>query len=509
MKLRKTPALAGVLFLAVLLAGALVGQKAGPPGPSSDVLLVPGESCTSILVGKDASVDGSVMTTHTCDCGTCDWTWRHIPAADHKPGSTRRILHISQYKTWPPSEGLKWELVKKDYAGFDIPEVPHTYAYHHGMFGYMNENQVGLGESSIGNQRKMSNPTPSAGFDLTMLTLLAMERAKTAREAIQVMGSLAEKYGYGFHDEGEMLAVSDPDEAWIFEIMPVGPLWTPKSGKPGAVWCAQRVPDDEVSVCPNESRIGEIDLANKDFFMASPNVVSYAVEAGLYDPKAGKPFNWKRAYSPQEGSAASSNGRFQRLWRFFDLVAPSRKFRPETPNMDLPFSVRPDKKVSVEDVMNLTRDRSYGTPFDPVLGIRGGPFKNPNYYRQTRVIDHGLAEYTTVTQSRGSACPLRSAGSSGSPSARRTRTATCRSMPGPRSCRSPSPSATTGPSTAIRPAGPSITSTSTSRSPTTRPSRTSRPPRPDTKARRSPASPRSTSRLWSSTRRSRRRRPSS
>lgn len=358
------------------------------------------DSCTSILVGKAASADGSTMTTHTCDCGICDWTWRHVPAADHKPGSTRKIYHISQYKTWPPSEGLKWDLYKKDFAGLEIPEVPHTYGYHHGMFGYMNDRQVAIGESSIGCQRKLQNPTPTAKLDLTMLTILAMERAATAREAIQVMGGLAEKYGYGFHDDGEMLAVADPNEVWIFEIMPVGPLWTPESGKPGAVWCAQRVPDDHVSVCPNESRIGEIDLENKDYFMASPNVVSLAVEMGFYDPKSGKPFNWKRAYSPVEGSAASTNGRIQRLWRFFDLVAPSRNFKPETPNMDFPFSVKPDRKLSVADVMAMTRDRSYGTPFDPVKGIRGGPFRNPNYYRQTRVIDDARAEYTTVTQCR-------------------------------------------------------------------------------------------------------------
>ena len=137
-----------------------------------------------------------------------------------------------------------------------------------------------------------------------MLTLLAMERCRTAREAIKLMGSLAEKYGYGYHDGGEMLAVSDPKEIWIFEIMPVGPLWTPETGKPGAVWAAQRVPDDQVSVCPNESRIGEIDLGNSDFFLASAHVVSFAVEQGLYDPKGGKPFSLKRAYSPAEGSAA-------------------------------------------------------------------------------------------------------------------------------------------------------------------------------------------------------------
>jgi len=395
----------GAVGLALVLAIALAGHSA--PARERDaadtgIAAVAGEGCTVIIVGKDASTDGSVMTTHTCDCGLCDWTFRRVPAADHKPGSTRKIYHISQYRTWPPSEGLKWDLIKKDYAGIDIPEVRHTYGYVHGSFGYMNDKQVAIGESTIGCQRKMENPTPAAKLDLTMLTLLGMERGGTAREAVQVMGALAEKYGYGFHDDGEMLAVADPKEVWIFEIMPVGPLWTPESGKPGAVWCAERVPDDEVSVCPNESRIGEIDLANKDFFLASPNAVSLAVEMGFYDPKSGKPFNWKRAYSPVEGSAISTNGGIQRLWRFFDLVAPSKKIKPDTPNMDLPFSVKPDKKLSVQDVMDMTRDRSYGTPWDPLKGIRGGPFRNPNYYnrRAPRVIDDGRAEYTTVTQSR-------------------------------------------------------------------------------------------------------------
>jgi dipeptidase len=392
------------LVLAVGLAGhSAPAARAAGPAPAEDAFTaVAGEGCTVIIVGKDASTDGSVMTTHTCDCGLCDWTFRRVPASDHKPGSTRKIYHVSQYRTWPPSEGLKWDLIKKDYAGIDIPEVPHTYGYIHGSFGYLNDKQVAIGESTIGCQRKMENTTPSAKLDLTMLTLLGMERGGTAREAIQVMGALAEKYGYGFHDDGEMLAVADPKEVWIFEIMPVGPLWTPESGKPGAVWCAERVPDDEVSVCPNESRIGEIDLANMDFFMASPNAVQLAIDMGFYDPKSGKPFNWKRAYSPVEGSAVSTNGGIQRLWRFFDLVAPSKKLRPETPNMDLPFSVKPDKKISIQDVMDMTRDRSYGTPWDPLKGIRGGPFQNPNYFnrRAPRVIDDGRAEYTTITQSR-------------------------------------------------------------------------------------------------------------
>ena len=369
------------------------------------------EGCTVILVGKDASTDGSVMSTHTCDCGVCDWTFRYVPGGEYKKGEGRRIYHVSQYITWPPAEGLKWERIKQDYIGLDIPQPEHSYAYIHGMFGYMNENQVAIGESTIGAPRKLVNATPSAKIDLTTLTQLGMERAKTARDCIRIMGSLAEEYGYGFHDDGEMLAISDPNEIWVFEIMPVGPLWTPESGKPGAVWCAQRVPDDHVSVCPNESRIGEIDLDNGDYFMGSSNIVSFAIEKNLYDPDSGEPFNWKKAYSPAGFSANSSGGSRARMWRFFDLAAPSRKFSADTLNMDLPFSVRPDKKLSVQDVMNLTRDKYQGTEFDPAAGLRGGPFKNPNYhprpvrvegetYNTPRTIGVNRAEYTTVTQCR-------------------------------------------------------------------------------------------------------------
>jgi dipeptidase len=410
MNLRKLFSVFGSLFVALVFLSAIVFMA--PEGKQEKTN--PSESqergCTSILVGKDASTDGSTITTHTCDCGMCDWTWRHVPAADHEPGTMRKIYHVSQYQTWPPNEGLKWDKYKEAFSGVEIPQVLHTCAYHHGMFGYMNEYQLALGESTIGCRRRMRNPTPSATFDITALTRIAMERCKTAREAIKLMGSLAEKHGYGFHDGGEMLAVADPNEAWIFEIMPVGPLWTPESGKPGAVWCAQRVPDDHVSVCPNESRIGKIDLDNPDYFLASSNAISFAVENGYYDPESGEPFSWKKAYSSREGSATSSGGTRARLWRFFDLVAPSRTFSPETPNVEFPFSVKPDKKISVEDVINMTRDKHQGNPFDPARGILGGPFSNPNYFQSFKLDDNDYSkprcicvnnvEYTTVTQSR-------------------------------------------------------------------------------------------------------------
>ncbi|MCK4557864.1 MAG: C69 family dipeptidase, partial [Candidatus Aminicenantes bacterium] len=380
MKYKRAVKISSFIFVALALACAFIlySQKSNPE--NSLLWENPERGCTVVLVGKEASTDSSVMTTHTADCSICDWTWRHVPAADHEPGSTRKIYYIDQIRTWPPETGGKWEMYKENYTGIEIPQVPRTYAYHHGAFGYMNEHQLAIGESTIGCRRKMRNPTPSAKIDITTLTLIVMERCRTAREAIQTMGKLAEEYGYGYHDSGEMLAVADSDEVWIFEIMPVGPLWTPKSGKPGAVWCAQRVPDNHVSVCPNESRIGEIDLDLPDYFMASPNVISYAVENGFYDPKSGKPFNWKKTYSPSEYSATSSGGTRARLWRFFELVAPSRNFSPDTPNMEFPFSVKPDKKLSLQDVIDITRDKYQGTPLDPAEGLRGGPFSNPNYH---------------------------------------------------------------------------------------------------------------------------------
>lgn len=368
------------------------------------------ERCTVILAGKKATVDGSVITSQTADCSMCDITWHFVPAASYDPDAARKIYHISQYKTWPPETGGKWLMIQEQETGTEIPQVKHTYAYMKGIFGHMNEHQLGISESTFTGKDKLANNTPSAVMDITTLTLIAMERCKTARDAIQTMGLLAEQYGYGYHDQGEMLAVSDPNEVWIFEIIPVGPLWTPDSGQPGAAWCAQRVPDNHVSFCPNESRIGEIDLDDPEYFMASSNVESLAVEKGLYDPDSGEPFNWKKAYDPREESADSSHGRRARLWRLFDLVAPSLELDPNTPNMDLPFSVKPDKKLSMKDIMALNRDKYKGARFDPTSGIKGGPFANPHYfqsfkfqensYATPRLVSIPTSEYTVINQTR-------------------------------------------------------------------------------------------------------------
>ena len=169
------------------------------------------EACTSVLVGKKASTDGSIITTHTNDCGVCDWTFRYVPPADHEPDAKRKIYWYNQFETLPPSQGYHWSNYEHKFNGLEIDEVEHTYGYFHGMFGYLNDNQVGFGESSIGCRRELRNPTPAAKFDITQLSLIAMERARTAREAVRIMGDLATRHGFGHTDGGEMLAVSDPN----------------------------------------------------------------------------------------------------------------------------------------------------------------------------------------------------------------------------------------------------------------------------------------------------------
>ena len=179
--------LTGLVLVAALLLGAAVFLV---PRGIQETSLQPefSEGCTVILVGKDASTDGSVMVTHTADCGICDWTWHFVQASDHAPDAVRKIYHINQIKTWPPETGGKWKMaLAEGYTEFDLPQVKHTHAYTHGVFGYMNDHQLAMGESSIGCRRNLRNPTPAVKFDITMLTLLAMERCTTAREAIKLM----------------------------------------------------------------------------------------------------------------------------------------------------------------------------------------------------------------------------------------------------------------------------------------------------------------------------------
>ncbi|HAY98249.1 MAG TPA: peptidase C69 [Mesotoga sp.] len=314
-------------------------------------------ACTSILVGKDASVDGSTMTTHTCD-GSYDARIQIIPGGVHEEGET-----VSIYKGLCQA-GIPGRTVS--YVG-EIPQAPVTYTYFHIGYPFMNENQVIMGETTWSGERALRN---SQGWmTIEQLQVLGLQRATTAREAIQVMGELAEKYGYG--DGGEGLTIIDGEEAWLFEICGPGPFWSPGSEEPGAVWVAQRIPDDHVLVHANRSRIGEIDLENTDYFMASPNVYSTAIDLGLWDGEG--TFLFYAAYGPKD---AFYNTR--REWRVLDLLAPSLELDPWAERY--PLSVKPDKPVSVHDLMMIKRDHYEGTEFDLTVGLAAGPFGNPNRY---------------------------------------------------------------------------------------------------------------------------------
>ncbi|MBS3819247.1 C69 family dipeptidase [bacterium] len=340
-------------------------------------------SCTSITVTKEASVDGSVMTTHSCD-GGYEFRLHIVPGETHKSGEMRPV-----YKGG--GHGAERDQAVK--VG-EIPEVKKTYSRFDIAYPFMNEKQLAIGETTFGGRKKLYN---SQGmWDIMALQRVALERASTAREAIQLMGRLVEKYGYG--DRGECLTICDTKEAWVFEILGAGPL------QKGAVWAAQRVPEGEVFVSANRSRIGEIDLKDKDNYMASDNVVELAQKKGWYDPESGKPFKFNKAYDPSE-----SIGSRRREWRVLSTLAPNLNLDPWS--VDYPFSVKPEKKVSVEELKSFHRDYYQGTQFDLSEGMAAGPFGNPNrfatwgkrpegYVGWERSISIFRCSYCFVSQSR-------------------------------------------------------------------------------------------------------------
>jgi len=319
--------------------------------------------CTILGVTPGSSVDGSSMTTHTDDSGTDTFHVNMVLAADHEPGSMRPVLQHTDY-------GPYAHLGTPIYSPGEIPQVEHTYAYTNASYSFQNEMQVGMGESTVSGRREMRNA--DGWFDIVELQRIALERASTAREAVEIMGTLAEEYGY--YIGGECISVIDPNEVWIFEIYGPGALWKPGSDRPGCVWAAQRVPDGEIFVCANRSRIGEVDLDDTDNFMASSNIFSLAEEMDLWDKDSGKPFKVYETYGYKDYSTYNA----RREWRVLDLVAPSLGLDPWMERY--PFSVKPDEKITAQDIMAINRDHYEGTEFDLTKGLAAGPFGTPNRY---------------------------------------------------------------------------------------------------------------------------------
>ena len=293
--------------------------------------------CTSIMVGRLASADGSVMTSHTCDSHNDSSAITIVPHAKHKPGE--QVLLTSREDD--PSGPMK--RLRRKPTG-QIPQVPETFGYVVGVYAIMNEHQLAIGESTFEGRPELVSQ--KGLIDCDTLTRLMLERAKTAREAIRIAGELIEQYGYC--DVGEALTVADTREVWLLEI--VGP------GKDavGAVWAAQRVPDDHVSVVANGSRIGEIDLSKPDFFMASKNVRKFAEEKGYWDPKSGQPFRFYDAYSPDSRTELAAT---RREWRVFDLLAPSLHLQPYATASPSPSSPRSPSRPRRSWSFSATRSR--------------------------------------------------------------------------------------------------------------------------------------------------------
>jgi len=338
-------------------------------------------ACTIFGIGKDATEDGSTMVTHTCDSTGDDFRMWIIPEMKGGEGVTRDI--VMNGNTWGDWSNFPEE---KNYgSGLVMGEMPQpedTYQYLHTNYSIMNEYGVAMGESTcwfIPNDehtKKLNDLffTNNTGIiDCYQAQHIAMERAKTAREAVQIMGDLVEEYGW--NTSAECMNICDGNEVWIAEFYGLD------------LWCAVKIPDNAFFVAANRCRINEIDFDDPENYMWSPNLKQFAIDNGLWSEDSGEPFEPANIYCPY--SAPYCN---RREWRAFDLVAPSLELDPNEDRY--PLYVIPEKKLSVEDVRKLNSDYYQGTEYDASLKPEAGPFGNPLVeYTHERTINMYRATY--------------------------------------------------------------------------------------------------------------------
>lgn len=311
-------------------------------------------ACSNLIVGKKASVDGSVMVSYNADDYGMFGHLCHYPAGTHPKGTMRQIYD------W--DSGV--------YHG-EIEEAPVTY----NVIGNINEFQLSIGETTYGGREEMVDSTGI--LDYGSLIYVTLQRAKTAREAISVMTSLVEKYGY--NSEGETFSICDPNEAWIMEMQGTG------AGSKGVVWVAMRIPDDAICAHANQSRIGKFNMKDKKNVLYSKNVISYARKMGWFNGKDSE-FSWKNTYAFPDFSGR----RFcdARVWSFFNHYADDfDRYLPwalgkDKDAEDMPLWIVPNRKLSVADVENGMRDHYEGTALAlDTTSIGGGIYEMP--YRPT------------------------------------------------------------------------------------------------------------------------------
>jgi len=384
------------LLIFLIVSIVTYGQKPHTEWPDG----IPDE-CTTITVGKNATADGSVITSHTDDSHKTR-SWIDIqPAKDHKPGDMASLFKRESCDT------LATPIYLHEKIG-EIPQAAHTFGYINTAYPCMNEHQLAIGESTFGGRESLQSD--KGLIDCQRLVQLMLERCTTAREAIKLAGELTKEYGW--NDAGECLTIADTKEVWHLEIL------GPGKGQVGSIWVAQRVPDDHVSVNANASRIRMIDLDNPDYYMASDNIFQIAKDSGWWDPDKGH-FEFCYTYAPS--SRTTLAGR-RREWRVFDLLAPSLKLNPESENY--PFSVKPDKPITLEMLVTVFKDYYEGTPYNFVKDITVtdddgktviSPLANPFMpydmnkvfkinggwgWRGERTIARWYTMYATITQSR-------------------------------------------------------------------------------------------------------------
>jgi dipeptidase len=312
----------------------------------------PARACTNILVSRGATADGSTLVTYAADSHDLYGELYYTAAARHPAGATREVVE------WDTGDRLG-----------QIRQAEVTY----NVVGNMNEHQVAIGETTFGGRDELVDP--KGGIDYGSLMYVALERARTAREAIDVMTSLVGEYGY--RSSGESFSISDPKEVWILEMIGKGP------GRKGAAWVARRVPDGHVSAHANHARIRQFPRNDPKNTLYAKDVVSFAREKGWFEGKD-EDFSFSDTYAPLTASALRACE--ARVWSVFRRVAPSLNLSaehvtggPSAPR--LPLWVKPDAKVSVRGAMELMRDHFEGTPLDLSQGVGAGPFALPYRWR--------------------------------------------------------------------------------------------------------------------------------
>ncbi len=332
-------------------------------------------ACTNFLVTKGASVDGSVMVTYAADSHVLYGELYHRPAADWPAGAMAEIH--------------EWDTGK--YLG-KIPQIAHTFS----VIGNINEYQVAIGETTYGGREELSNP--SGIMDYGSLIYIALQRSKTAREAIQTIVSLCEKYGY--YSSGESMSVADKNEVWIFEIIGKGP------GKNGLLYVARKVPDGYVCAHANQARITTFPLNDPENCLYSKDVITFAREKGWFNGKD-EEFSFRDTYAPLNFGAL--RGCEARVYAFFNHVARGmEQYLDYAMGYDarnpMPLFIKPDKKLSVQDLMAYMGDHYEGTPMDMTKDLGAGPFECPYRWRPMNFEVDGqkyLNERAIATQQTG------------------------------------------------------------------------------------------------------------